>query len=376
MRDIRFSAQLLSPCLNLPQARTLGTLEEVFAFYGAMPTGVTVTEHGRIFVCFPQWGDHPSCAVAELRGRQMVPYANLTRSCHFANSQDCNWISVQSVVADWNGGLWVLDTAAPNFSPPIPGGTKLVKIDLATAKIAHIYTFSDSVVLPTSYLNDVRFDFRVGVGGYAYLTDSSIRGPGAIIVLDLATGLSWRRLDGQCSTDPQPGFVPKVEGRVLMNRPPDGSPSPWLVAADGVALSPSGETLYYCPLSSRFLFSISTSALRDPSIPDSELAGLVKTVVEKGASDGLASDERGNIYAGDYESGSIRVISQDGGMRTLAHDPHILWPDTLSIGPDRFLYFTANQLNRQPGFHCGMDLRRKPYSLFRTKIGALPAPTK
>lgn len=354
-----------NPCL--PQGRSFGALEQVFAFYGPMPTGVTVTEYGRIFVCFPQWGDHPACAVAELCGHQLIPYPH--------SRQGCNWISVQSVVADQHGGLWVLDTAAPNFSPPIPGGAKLVKLDLSTGRAAQRYTFPDSVVLPTSYLNDVRFDFRAGAGGCAYLTDSSIRGPGAVIVLDLATGRSFRRLDGQCSTRPQPGFLPKVEGRVLMNRPANGLPSPWLVAADGAALSPDGETLYYCPLSSRSLYSISTAALRDPSLPDSALAGLVKTVVEKGASDGLVSDAQGTVYAGDYESGSIRAVSTDGGLATLAHDPRILWPDTLAIGPDRCLYFTANQLNRQPGFHCGKDLRRKPYSLFRIGIGALPAPT-
>lgn len=219
-----------------------------------MPTGVTVTEHGRIFVCFPQWGDHPACAVAEVCGRQLVPYP------HPGHSRRCRWISVQNVVGDWHGGLWVLDTAAPDFSPPVPGGARLVKIELSTGRIAQEYTF----------------------------------------------------------------------------------PAP---------------------------------ALRDPSIPDKELAGLVRTVVEKGASDGLASDAEGRVYAGDYESGSIRVISPDGGMRTLAHDPRILWPDTLSIWPDGYLYFISNQLERQPRFHCGKDLRRKPYSLFRIKIGALPAPT-
>lgn len=366
--DARIIANRSIPCQSPPQACTFGALEQVFAFYGPMPTGVTITEQGRIFVCFPQWGDHPAYAVAELCGQRLIPYP------HSWGSQCRNWISVQSVVADWHGGLWILDTAAPNFSPPVPGGAKLVKVDLHTGKIAQVYTFPDNVALSTTYLNDVRFDFRAGAGGYAYLTDSSIRGPGAIIVLDLATGFSFRRLDGQRSTGPQPGFLPKVEGRALMNRPAVGLPSPWLVAADGVALSPGGETLYYCPLSSRFLYSISASALRDRRIPDCELAGLVRTVVEKGASDGLASDADGNVYAGDYESGSIRIVSPDGGLETLAHDQRILWPDTLSIGPDRCLYFTANQLNRQPGFHCGKDLRRKPYSLFRIRIDALPAP--
>lgn len=48
---------------------------------------------------------------------------------------------------------------------------------------------------------------------------------------------------------------------------------------------------------------------------------------------------------------------------------------TLSVGPDGYLYFTTNQLNRQPGFHSGKDLRQKPYALLRIKINAAPAPT-
>ena len=37
-----------------------------------------------------------------------------------------------------------------------------------------------------------------------------------------------------------------------------------------------------------------------------------------------------------------------------------------------YLYFTANQLHRQPGFHGGRDLRRKPYELLRIKVGTAP----
>ncbi|WP_256597378.1 major royal jelly family protein, partial [Pseudomonas sp. FW305-BF6] len=63
-----------------------------------------------------------------------------------------------SVVADGRGTLWILDTAAPNFSEPIKGGAKLVAVDLETNTIRKVYTFTEEVVLPTTYLNDVRFD--------------------------------------------------------------------------------------------------------------------------------------------------------------------------------------------------------------------------
>jgi hypothetical protein len=55
--------------------------------------------------------------------------------------------------------------------------------------------------------------------------------------------------------------------------------------------------------------------------------------------------------------------------RVLVSDPRMIWPDTLSAtGTDGYLYFTANQLNRQKQFHNGKDLRQQPYAIFRFPI--------
>ncbi len=54
------------------------------------------------------------------------------------------------------------------------------------------------------------------------------------------------------------------------------------------------------------------------------------------------------------------------------HDPRLLWPDTLSLATDGYLYVTANQLHRQADYQQGQDLRRKPYALFRIRIDAEP----
>lgn len=345
-----------------PSERYWGNLEPYYYFYGAMPTGISISETGRTFVCFPQWGDHPPFGVGEIRDGQLIPYPDLPGNQLF--------ISIQSVICDWNGNLWVLDTGAPNFSPPVKGGARLIQINLQTNSVTRIYTFPDQVVLPTTYLNDVRFDFD---SGYAYLTDSSLYGPGAIIVLDLNSGRSFRRLSGHPTTAPAPGFLPKTEGYVLMNRSQDGMVSPWNVAADGIGLSPDKKTLYYCPLSSRFLYSVPAAMLRDENISEAVLSNEIKALIEKGASDGIIVADDGCIYAGDYEDGSIRKITPDLTIDTIAHDPRILWPDTFSIGPDGYLYFTANQLNRQPGFHYGQDQRVKPYCIYRINIQSLPA---
>lgn len=108
---------------------------------------------------------------------------------------------------------------------------------------------------------------------------------------------------------------------------------------------------------------------------EAQLQAAVRDLGEKGASDGLEADAEGAVYATDYEHNGIRKRLHDGTWQTIVHDPRVLWPDTLSIGPDGYLYFTANQLHRSPGFNDGQDLRSKPYSLLRVKIDAAPAPT-
>jgi sugar lactone lactonase YvrE len=280
--------------------------------------------------------------------------------------------SVQSVVVDAASRLWILDTGAPNFSEPVPGAGKLMVIDLATNRVAKTIVLPASAVLKSTYLNDVRFDLRQGKAGVAYVTDSSIRGPGGIIVVDLDSGEAWRRLSGHPSTSADAAFVPMVEGEAMAIREVGKPPRAFPVASDGIALSADGNTLYYCPLSSRHLFSVLTSLLRNRSAPEEEVARAVVDLGEKGASDGLEADDLGRLYAGDYENDSIRQRQTDFEWRTIAHDPRILWPDTLSVAKNGYLYFTANQLHRQAQFHEGKDLREKPYTLFRVKIDAGP----
>ena len=64
---------------------------------------------------------------------------------------------MQSVVADGSGSLWVLDPAAPAQGTVVPGGPKLVRIDLATNQVGAAIAFDETVAPQGSYLNDVRF---------------------------------------------------------------------------------------------------------------------------------------------------------------------------------------------------------------------------
>src|SRR5208282_1595732 len=105
-----------------------------------------------------------------------------------------------------------LDTGSVAFAPTSLGGPKLIGIDLKDNKIFKKILFPQNVALPTTYLNDVRFDLRRGKEGMAFITDSSTAGPNGIIVVDLVTGKSWRRLHEHASTKADPQFIGIVEG--------------------------------------------------------------------------------------------------------------------------------------------------------------------
>jgi sugar lactone lactonase YvrE len=321
--------------------RTIGEIQPVFEFYDAMPTGVTVTAHGRIFVNFPRWGDDVPFTVGEIKDGKVVPYpdavVNKFNPAHPGTTLGC----VQCVVVDPSNRLWILDTAAPEFSAPVPGGAELVAIDLSTNKVVKIIVLSASSVLPTTYTNDVRFDLRKGKAGVAYIADSSGAGPRGIIVVDLDSGDSWRKLSGDPSTAADPAFTPVVEGERMAVREKGKPPVPFNVASAGITLSSDGATLYYCPLSSRHLFSVPTALLPDRSASEETVAKAVVDLGEKGASDGLEVDDKGRLYAGNHEHNSIRQRQTNGEWKTIAHDPRILWPDSLSVAADGYLYFTA-----------------------------------
>lgn len=68
---------------------------------------------------------------------------------------------------------------------------ELVCVDLEINKVVKKIFFPQDVALPSTYLNDVRFDLRYGKGGQreiAFITDSSQQGPNGIIVVDLESG--------------------------------------------------------------------------------------------------------------------------------------------------------------------------------------------
>ena len=322
-----------------------------------------------------------------------------------------------SVVVDPEDRLWALDTGAPLLKNTVPEGPKLVAFDLKTNKVVKTILVPPEVCGTNCYLNDIRFDLRAGdpgpqdcgtmvgskpaanpnappkdpahpmaerscgaaggandgIHGTAYITDSSSEGPNGIIVVDLGTGKSWRRLNQHSSVLAEDQFLMFAEGRPVYQTLPGHPPKAVNFAADGIAISSDGETLYYCPINGTKLYAVSTAMLRDRTKSDAQVAATVRIVTGKMPSDGLESDAAGNVYLTDPVTDSIhRWSPKTGVIETIVHDPRLLWPDTMSVATDGYLYVTANPLHRQPTMHNGQDERQKPYQLFRIRIDQQP----
>lgn len=224
------------------------------------------------------------------------------------------------------------------------------------------------------YLNDVRFDLRPSISasgkGIAYITDSSSEGRNGIVMADLGTSESWRHLNNIPEVRPEPGFFVSVWGEPVYANPGNGMPiTPLLFGADGITLSADGETLYWSPVSSRYLYSVPTARLRDRSLTSEIMsAAAVTRLTQKGVSDGFESDSNDLIYMGSVETNAINVFyPSNGTVATFVRDPRIDWTDTMSVAGN-YLYFTENQLSRAPAQQGGVDRRVKPYVLFRTPL--------
>lgn len=168
--------------------KTDDRLQEV-AKFDHQVTGVTVSEDGRIFVNFPRWSEDVPVSVAEvMTDGSIKPYPNnewnAWRNEKMSEiSPKDHFVTVQSVVADGRGSLWVVDPAAPNSEKTVKDGPKLVQVDLKTNSVKRVYPFGPDIAGPASYLNDVRI---APDGAFAYFTDSGM--PGGLVVLDLNSG--------------------------------------------------------------------------------------------------------------------------------------------------------------------------------------------
>jgi hypothetical protein len=328
----------------------------------AMIWNAVATDHGRVFVAGPRWTGTKGMSVALLdRDNHPRPYPDAAWNGWTPGTDTRSaFVSVNALRRDDHGGLWVIDTGAPDFGGnPLPGGAKAVRIDLTTTRVDRVYPLGPQIALPGSYVDDIRFH-----GDHAYLTDAGRPG---LIVLDLRTGEARRVLDSSTAATARPGRPIILDGRVLKG--PDGSPL--RVNSDPLEVSPDGRFLYFGPLEGPWS-KIETRWLDDPSIPPD----LLETKVERWADlppvGGTAMDSNGDLYFSDLAENSLKRRTPDGTITTVVRDPRLHWIDAPSIDSDHSIWLPVPQLDRVALFNGGKSRIQWPVQLFRLDLGSPP----
>lgn len=315
-------------------------------------TGIAVSQDNRIYVNYPRWSPGENISVAEvIANNQIRPYPDMPwNSWNSGKTAKNHFVCVQSVVADRNNNLWILDTGVDVTSGIITGGAKLVKVDLSDNTVLRTYFFDSAITPPGTYLNDVRIDSDTR---YAYITDS---GRGAIIVLDLHSGHSRRLLGSHHSTKSE-NIQLVIEGKPWLDR---FGKTPQ-IHSDGIALHPDEDFLYFQALSGKSLYKIETKILTDFAITEIDVGAKVQLVEKTGAADGLIFDRDGNLYISAIEDNTIKRYTASGALEVVVRDSLLKWPDSFSISAKNELYITTSQIHLGPA-------RVDPFRIFKIQL--------
>lgn len=320
--------------------------------------GIATTPEGRAFLPFSRIDGSTGPQVVEWRDGKPVAFPDAAWNAWHEGADPAHaFVRVNALRIGPDGALWIVDVGAPGLGhPKLQHGPKIVTIDLATNKVAHIYDL-DGATNDRSFIDDIRFH-----GPLAYITDAGSPG---VIVLDLASGATRRILDGDPSMTAQRPLT--ASDHVL--RGPNGQPVK--IHADQLEVSPDGKFFYYQPASGP-MSRIATRYIDDAKLLNPQLAKHVTTFARTPSTGGTAIDADGNIYCSDTDKHRIFKIAPDGTMSELIQDPRLLWVDAMWIDADGWLYLPAAQLDRMAPFNKGISKVQFPISIYKIRIGIKP----
>ncbi len=341
---------MLSGCQTKTHRQSEEIKLEPVAFSDAQWTGLAVSKEGRLFVNYPRWSDNVPVSVAELKNGVPIPYPNdFMNNWEPGKNPASHFICVQALFVDDKNRLWILDPANPQFKGVIPGGPKLLQVDLAANVVVQTFRFDNEIAPQNSYLNDVRIDTQ---RDFAFMTDS---GKGALVVMDLKTGRARRLLENHSSTASE-DVILTIGGNAWMLNGVQPR-----IHSDGIAYDATADMVYYQALTGRTMYRISGSWLRQFNLSEMVIETKVETVGKTGASDGLIFGPDQKIYISALEQDAILRTTPQGRKETVIQDAAIVWPDSFSFGPDGKLYFTTSRIHEGPK-------PKGPYGIYRVTL--------
>ena len=345
---IRYGGGDPYPDLSTTPALSADRIEEVLEY--KEPIGnVAVSANGRIFFTVHPDARAPGNRLLEYVNGASEPYPNI-------ESQLDLFDTVLGVVVDQQNRLWTIDHGNHGFR-----NARLVGIDLDSGRVLRKHDLTPDIAPAGSFLQDLQISAD---GRTAIIADASIwRKTPALIVYDIETGDARRLLEKHRSVVAE-NYLVRSQDREMSFF---GGVFSLRVGVDGIALGP--EWLYYGALTGSGLYRVRLADLVDRELPAHEVAARVEYVTSKPLSDGFSVDLEGNVYLTDVEHNAIAVVDGNADLKTMIKSSKIRWPDSLSFGPDGWLYVADSALPElilQSREHIEAQ---QPYKIFRFQPG-------
>ncbi|MEM9477837.1 MAG: L-dopachrome tautomerase-related protein [Pseudomonadota bacterium] len=284
-----------------------------------------ITADGRTFLSMSPLGSSEHRLHELLDDGSLNPYPNDEMSRGFGGV-------IAARVTD-EGVMWILDLGKRVFTG----------WDINANALVREIVLPDNVLVEHSFLQGYALDQarnRAIIADMSQADLSSAPVP-AFIVVDLETGAAQRVAQGH------EALMPETDGGLALNP---------------ITIDPNYEFVYFGALNGRTIYRVPTASFDGDG---SAVARTIERHSEKSFSDGMTIDDAGNIYVADIEANAIGLSTPDG-YRTIAPVPEgQSWPDGFAFGPDGFLYFTVNQLNRAAALNNGDDMGNGEYLLMR-----------
>lgn len=337
-------AALVPSLPSLAFAAVRGMKNEVTA--ATIVNAVTATRDGTLFVGMPRWHitTQTPCLARVDSPNRLTPFPGGEWNDWAPGKDGRNaFVQVNSVHIFNDDTVWIVDQGAPDNKTTLAGAAKVAQFDCKTGEALRVLRFNDDILPPGAVMNDLRvFDNKI------YITDAGV---GGLIVHDLATGQTLRRLHNRPLLRQSPDQPIRATGGRLYEDAQGKRPE---VHADMLEVTPDGQWLLFSTPSSA-MYKIPRNLLDDPSITDDELERQIVKAFDKGTINGTCIDSLGNVYLGLVESRSIGIVAPDGRRATLIQDPRLIGPDALFIDAKRRLLIPATQGELMANFNRGIN---------------------